>query len=168
MVYPKVSPFASILFFALELHCSSSSKKTEGLISFSNPSSTARTLKTSSDDFATPWTLDFGDGNGNRYIFTKEGEFSDAQFEYIPMTFENSSSGIYSGGTPKKGVVVQKNVEELLKLVSKMKNEKKYHLEERRMETGHLFFKSPELEFEFSIDYDSETLRQFIHLVESF
>jgi hypothetical protein len=72
----------------------------------------------------------YTDGNNNKYEVYKD------RINYIPVTKENSSSGIYSGGEPKN-ITIDKNIyNQIQKLIKQTIKDKKYHLTSRIMGCG--------------------------------
>ena len=45
------------------------------------------------------WSLEYADGSANAYRIEADGD--GATFEYLPVTAERSSTGMYSGGSPR-------------------------------------------------------------------
>ena len=48
-----------------------------------------------------PWTIGYHDGSGNGFRFWRSQDST--QYEYLPVTAQMSSSGIYDGGAAKQG-----------------------------------------------------------------
>lgn len=63
-------------------------------------------------------TYIYRDGNSNSYII-QQGQV--IEFEYLPVTIENSSSGMYSEGMPVKKNISQNDFEDFKKLSDMLK-----------------------------------------------
>ena len=50
-----------------------------------------------------PWSIDYHDGSANAFHARDAGD--GATFEYVPVRPEQSSTGLYSGGEPKRGAL---------------------------------------------------------------
>ena len=60
----------------------------------------------------------------------------EAKFVYNPVTPKESSSGTYSGGSPRKGAMTPAQVSELKRWVQQLKDDSANHAEQRGMGTG--------------------------------
>ncbi len=81
-------------------------------------------------NFKNNTVFNYSDGSGNLYIITEES------FEYKPVDIENSSSGMYSGGSYFK-YELQKEEFNLLKIYfEKAVNNKKDHTANREKMSG--------------------------------
>lgn len=80
------------------------------------------------------WTLDYADGSANAYHFHAEGD--GARFEYVPVTPERSSTGMYSGGPPRAGVLDAAATATLWRHVRELEAATTLHVEERGKGTG--------------------------------
>jgi hypothetical protein len=92
----------------------------------------------------------FTDGNGNRYILTKEKLIA---LQYFPITPEISSSGTYSGGQAKSIFIKNKQYEEFLNLLKASNIKPKKLTVDRRKGTSHLswYVKNKKKEASFSM-----------------
>lgn len=84
---------------------------------------------------ALPWTLHFHDGSANTFRFHQE-DGRTAQFVYDPVTPEQSSSGIYSGGSPNAGPLDLRTAEELWRRVLALEGDASAHWPSRDKGTG--------------------------------
>jgi hypothetical protein len=84
----------------------------------------------------TPWTLSYGDGSANAYHFKQDSKSSDVFFEYVPVRPEQSSTGFYSGGVPRKGLLDPKRVSELEKWLDKLESDPSLRSDSRDKGTG--------------------------------
>jgi len=62
---------------------------------------------------APPWAVTYHDGSGNGFRVRRGAKDRAARFEYEPVRPENSSTGMYSGGEPRKGRLSAKAAEEM-------------------------------------------------------
>ena len=79
---------------------------------------------------APPWTLDVSDGSGNLYRCRHVAGDS-ARFEYVPVTPQDSSSGVYSGGAPRSGLMTADQVRVVWQLVEFAVQQTDGHVEQR-------------------------------------
>ncbi len=84
---------------------------------------------------APPWSIAFTDGCNNHYAVVAS-QAGVIQFEYTPMTPERSSSGLYSGGAPRRGVLVPPQVAELWAHVRTLIEQTASHVELRTKGTA--------------------------------
>ncbi|MEO8700797.1 MAG: hypothetical protein ABI867_12180 [Kofleriaceae bacterium] len=68
------------------------------------------------------WSIAYADGAANAYRIWQAGD-GDAQFEYIPVTPERSSTGHYSGGPPRAGTLTAAQVTELWRQLAELERE---------------------------------------------
>jgi hypothetical protein len=73
---------------------------------------------------------EYADGSANRYIITP------SQFEYIPVTPEESSTGAYSGGEPKDIPLQPKQYEAIRALLDEALNTPSAHMNDRIKTSG--------------------------------
>lgn len=73
---------------------------------------------------------EYADGSGNRY------EISAAELKYVPVTPENSSSGIYSGGTPGRVTITPDQFNDIQALLENAISRNEIHVNDRMMMTG--------------------------------
>ena len=87
-----------------------------------------------------PWSIDYADGSANAYHLSNPGADADILFEYVPVTPERSSTGTYSGGPPRREVLVadDSRLAELWRLVSRLEADTSLHSPERAKGTGAL------------------------------
>lgn len=82
------------------------------------------------------WTLFYGDESGNDLRVWKRAEDSKIVFDYGPVRPEESSSGTYSGGEAKAGVLSEKDAADLWRRAVRLEAEKSLRAEARAMGTG--------------------------------
>ncbi|MEM7355704.1 MAG: hypothetical protein AAF657_33120, partial [Acidobacteriota bacterium] len=82
------------------------------------------------------WRVVYSDHSGNAYRFWQGDRSGSAQFEYDPVTPEQSSSGTYSGGEPEKGALDPAQVEALWSWLRDLEGATASHTSKRRMGTG--------------------------------
>ncbi len=82
------------------------------------------------------WSMNYSDGSGNAFFFSQAAGDSEAKFVYNPVTPKESSSGTYSGGSPRKGAMTPAQVSELKRWVQQLKDDSANHAEQRAMGTG--------------------------------
>jgi len=75
-------------------------------------------------------TYTYIDGNNNDYVITKDS------ISYIPITPEKSSSGIYSGGEPKKVKITKEQFSKIEGMMKAIQKDKKSHADKREMGYG--------------------------------
>jgi len=97
---------------------------------------TAAEARASTTARTTPWTVAYADGSANAYRFWQTSADGAAQFEFTPVTPERSSSGTYSGGTPKAGTLDAEAIEALWAQVDALMGNPELHTEARAMGTG--------------------------------
>ena len=85
---------------------------------------------------ATPWKVSYSDGSGNRFSFER-GETGAAIFTYDPVQPLQSSSGVYSGGSPRTGKF--EPVVALWTWVRRLQAATDEHLDHRPKLSGQLF-----------------------------
>lgn len=83
---------------------------------------------------APPWSLDVADGNGNVYLCA-HAVGGAPTFEYRPVRPEDSSSGVYSGGAPRKGTLGASEIEALWDQVAAAATNSAGHAERREKGT---------------------------------
>lgn len=115
-----------------------------------------------------PWSIRYHDGNGNGYRFWKTTRKESARFEYLPVKPEGSSSGIYSGGVPKKGLLAAKRVRELWQRIGKLAADTSLHAASREMGTGAFTLKEPGSDERKFLIKSGPTLKEFDAFLEPF
>lgn len=73
---------------------------------------------------------EYADGNGNVYILKS------SSLEYVPVKKEESSSGLYSGGSPKTVTITPTQYEGIKDLLNAALNNPSIHIEDRVMMSG--------------------------------
>ncbi len=76
------------------------------------------------------WTITYSDGAANHY------EFNIGGFEYRPVTPEQSSTGTYSGGPPRRRIMNGTEITELLKRVHALEAATDIHVADRMKGSG--------------------------------
>lgn len=90
---------------------------------------------------ALPWSLLYSDGNANRYRFWQDGAV--AQYEYVPVRPEESSTGQYSGGQPARGTLTPDQVDVLWREIDALMANPALHSEHRSKGTGMFSITTP-------------------------
>lgn len=91
------------------------------------------------------YDFQFVDGNGNRYVITKEKLIS---LQYFAITPIMSSSGIYSGGESRSTFINQKQLDAFTSLLSGLEWKKDQETRDRRKGMSHVFWrKKREIKF---------------------
>jgi len=83
-----------------------------------------------------PWDLSYSDGSGNGYHFWLKTASEEARFEYTPVRPEESSTGFYSGGSPKQGQVGRSELRKLWDWVHRLEKDRSLHVTSRDKGTG--------------------------------
>ena len=81
-----------------------------------------------------PWSIAYADGSANAYHFQSDGD--GATFEYVPVSKEQSSTGMYSGGPPRKGRLDAQTVARLWQQVEALEGNTALHQKDRNKGTG--------------------------------
>ena len=89
-----------------------------------------------------PWSLSYSDGSANNYQFKQDTKEGEVYFEYIPVRPEQSSTGMYSGGDPRKGLLDKNQTAELEKWLDKLEKETSLHAKDRIKGSGSFRIKS--------------------------
>jgi len=92
----------------------------------------------------TPWNLSYSDGSANQYRFEKKTKYESISFVYHPIRPEESSTGLYSGGEPRKGHLTAKQARELLKKLKRLESDPSLRVQERGKGTGAFTIGTPE------------------------
>jgi lipopolysaccharide export LptBFGC system permease protein LptF len=74
----------------------------------------------------------YSDGNANTYKIFKE------KIEYVPVTKENSSSGMYSGGEPKTTTITIQQYDSLKAVLEEAIGAKEFHAKNREKQSGQI------------------------------
>jgi hypothetical protein len=82
------------------------------------------------------WILNFSDGSGNQYTVTSAGAEGPGRLVYNPVTPEESSSGVYSGGSPADVQISSENTSELWRRVLALEQNTARHAKGRSMGSG--------------------------------
>jgi hypothetical protein len=110
-------------------------------------------------------TARFSDGSGNHYSFDSEGADSVGHLVYKPVTPEQSSSGVYSGGEPADVALSVEQNAELWKRLATLHANEAIHAQSRAMGTGAFDTNGPEGAVRFVIRMGPE-LSEFVAFVE--
>lgn len=81
-----------------------------------------------------PWSIAYHDGSANAFHARDDG--TGASFEYVPVTAEQSSSGCYFGGEPKRGPFVQADVDAVWAKIRALEDDRARHTTDRRKGSG--------------------------------
>lgn len=81
-----------------------------------------------------PWSIDYHDGSANGFHARDAGE--GATFEYVPVRPEQSSTGFYSGGEPKRGAVTTAALDALWAQIATLEADGSLRTTERGKGTG--------------------------------
>lgn len=86
----------------------------------------------------TPWIVQYADGAANVYRFAQDQAGAEVSFEYVPVTPEQSSTGTYSGGEPRKAALAagDPRVAELWRRVEALEADTASHGPDRNKGTG--------------------------------
>ena len=118
--------------------------------------------------FIPPWELYFSDGSGNAFQAFQRQELSNIEFFYDPVRQSLSSSGTYSGGTPKRDTLSLNDTATLQQLVRELLCNKYLHRTlPRPMGSGYFKITSANEQSEFVIAMGSEldTFQTFIQKI---
>ena len=93
----------------------------------------------------TPWILHYADGAANVYRFAQSAAGGPVSFEYVPVTPEQSSTGTYSGGEPRKAELAASDprVAELWRRVEALEADTASHGPDRNKGTGAFSISTP-------------------------
>jgi hypothetical protein len=78
----------------------------------------------------TPIRYEYADGSANLYLLTE------STLEYVPVKPEESSTGFYSGGEPKKVTLTAQQFVELSRVLEKALNNTSIHIQDRIKTSG--------------------------------
>lgn len=76
------------------------------------------------------WSLAYADGAANAYVITP------TSFTYTPVTPEQSSTGMYSGGPPRAGSLTIAQAAQILAAAQALAADRGNHVEDRGKGTG--------------------------------
>lgn len=116
---------------------------------------------------AAPWSIDYGDGSGNGFLFFQRAATGPARFSYSPMTPQLSSSGSYSGGSPRQGQLDASQVQKLWSMVERLAADRSQHAATRKKGTGMFFVERPSGKRHFIVERNPG-LRAFEALIKPF
>lgn len=100
------------------------------------------------------------DGSANKY------ELNGTNLEYTPVKKENSSSGEYSGGTPKKVTVTSEEIKLLKAAFDKAIKAKSEQQENREMMTGMVIKEKKKKKTEIILKSDSAAKKELEDLLK--
>lgn len=112
-----------------------------------------------------PWSLSYSDGSANNYQVKQDTKEGEVYFEYIPVRPEQSSTGMYSGGDPRKGLLDKKQTAELENWLDKLEKETSLRAKDRIKGSGSFRIKSGSETRSFLIN-DNPQLREFNDFVK--
>ncbi len=107
----------------------------------------------------TPWSVSFSDGSGNGFVF--RGTPDATTFNYLPVDPARSSSGTYSGGSPRSGALDDDGAQALWELVLRCRDAKSEHATTRSKGTGAFDLSAPGGNSSFLLALGSACLRDF-------
>ncbi len=114
-----------------------------------------------SEEVQAPWIVSYHDGSANGYRFWQDKAGGEVRWEYSPVTPAESSTGMYSGGKPQKGLMNRKQADELWHWVRRFRADPSLHAESRMKGTGAFKVKAAgEKDGEFIVE-DGALLRSF-------
>ena len=116
---------------------------------------------------AAPWRISYRDGSNNGFTFRQATPKGPVEFAYSPVTPLQSSSGTYSGGSPRKGSLTPEQTRTLWKWVRQLLAQKALHLKDRPKASGAFSFATPSGSASFVIRAGKEH-RQFGRFVAAF
>jgi hypothetical protein len=117
-----------------------------------------------------PWSrISIADGAANGFQFTREAS-GRVQFVYVPVTREQSSSGMYDGGPPRKEELAADDARlaELWSLLQKLEADKANHSPDRNKGTGAINWEAPDGTHSFIVEMGVPGLNQLIALLKKF
>lgn len=100
-----------------------------------SPAPPTETVERSSMPVA-PWSIIFADGSGNSFHFLQPSAEATAEYEYTPVTPEESSSGTYDGGMASRGELTAEQVQQIWSQVEAMGAATATHVDHRMKGTG--------------------------------
>ena len=107
-----------------------------------------------------PATYTYADGSANLYRMSAD------TFEYIPVTREQSSSGMYDGGAPVKKAMRAEFFAEFTGLIERAKIENGQHASDRSKMTGQIGIHKGKETLGFILKADSEIKKRIEKLLE--
>ncbi|MBR58308.1 MAG: hypothetical protein CMH54_09835 [Myxococcales bacterium] len=116
---------------------------------------------------ASAWSISYSDGSGNGFFFSQAADQDQASFAYNPVTPRESSSGTYSGGSPRKGTMTSAQVTELKRWVQTLKDDSANHAAQRGMGTGAIRLTTNDVEEDFIVQR-SQPLKDFEAFLAAF
>lgn len=105
-----------------------------------------------------PWRIDVADGSANAFHFTSESASGPVAFVYVPVTPEQSSTGMYSGGPPRKEQLdpADPRLSELWSQLHALEAKPAIHTPDRAKGTGAIGWKTPAGERSFIIEMGAD------------
>lgn len=116
---------------------------------------------------AVPWRLTYHDGSGNGFHFWHDADGGEARFAYKPIMAEMSSSGFYSGGEPRQGVLQNQQAQTLWDEARRLEADTAAHTTARVMGSGAFRLTTPEGTRTFMVK-NGPSLRAFNTLLAPF
>jgi hypothetical protein len=102
------------------------------------------------------WILNFSDGSGNQYTVSSSSAEGEARLVYNPVTPAESSSGVYSGGTPADVEISAKKNAEIWRRARALELNTSRHAKGRSMGSGSFRTKTADDESSFLMAMGSE------------
>ena len=118
---------------------------------------------------AAPWKITHADGSANVYSWWQEQDGAPVHFAYDPVTPETSSTGMYSGGSPREEQLSagDPRVAELWSKVRALQRDTARHSPSRDKGTGDFSLVTPKGEERFIVQ-QGESLAALSPLLNSF
>jgi hypothetical protein len=117
-----------------------------------------------------PWTrIKIADGSANAFLFDRQPS-GRVQFEYDPVTREESSTGMYDGGPPRKEELAADDARltELWALLQRVEADKSIQQEDRNKGTGAISWEAPDGTHSFILQMNSGGLNELLALLKRF
>ncbi|HEY3406288.1 MAG TPA: hypothetical protein VGK59_23030 [Ohtaekwangia sp.] len=102
---------------------------------------------------------EYADGSANRYVITA------TQLEYIPVKPEESSTGMYSGGEPKKVTITPQQFEAVQRALEQAINTPSIHIPDRMKTSGLIIRKEGDKTSQYILKPKSEAIAEIENLL---
>jgi len=118
---------------------------------------------------AAPWKLSYADGSANLYSWWQDQAGAPVYFAYDPVTPETSSTGLYSGGSPREEQLSagDPRLGELWSRVRALQRDTAHHSPSRDKGTGAFSLVTPNEEARFVVQ-QGESLGSLSPLLDRF
>ena len=117
-----------------------------------------------------PWSrIDIADGAANAFHFTRADD-GRVRFVYVPVTPAESSSGLYSGGPPRREELAANDARlvELWDLLGRLEANQAIHTPDRNKGTGAIAWDGPAGKRDFIIQMGAAPLNELLALLARF